>query len=285
MLPISHKVSHSPTPVVLLIGLFDPTGRQDVPADVITCAAQGLHAVCAITGTALADSAIMLHIEPAHPEQLDEQIRLLLEDTPVHAIKVGHIANVEQVSIIAQIAADYAHVPLILHLSPKEVVYTDTDDEDGEDDHTAQAILELLVPQSELVVTSARLAARWSEDELPMLTDLEHSPRGLLEMGASHVLLTHFRQRPGVQVNLLTGSQGETQAWPAVPMTAGTQETTGLLATAIAAGLANGLELMSACDNACQYEALAQAQAFQAGMGQRTAQRLPDDVGDARSTD
>lgn len=279
MLPIQHKVSHSPIPVILLIGLFDPTGRQDVPADAITCAAHGLHAVCATTGVALADSAITLHIEPSEPEQLDEQIRLLLEDTPIHAIRVGYMANPEQVSIIAQIAADYAEVPFILHLAPHDVAYSDVDDIDAE--HAIHAALELLVPQSHIVVTGAHLSSSWPDDELPMLADLEYSAQSLLDMGARWALLAQFRQRPGVRIHLLAGADGETASWPAPQLPSGTQDTTGLLATAVAANLALGLETHEACARACAHEVQTLAQAYQAGMGQRTARRLPNaDQGD-----
>src|SRR3546814_12782225 len=45
------------------------------------------------------------------PELIDDQARCLLEDMTVHAIKVGPLYTTESVSVLAQIAADYSHVP------------------------------------------------------------------------------------------------------------------------------------------------------------------------------
>ena len=276
MLPMSHKVPHSSTPIVLLIGLFDPTGKQDIPADAVTCAAHGVHSVSAITGVAIADTASTLHIEVCPADQLDEQVRFLLEDTPVQAIKVGYVASVEQISVIAQIAADYADVPMVLHLGPKmvEVGHEEESEEDGVD-VLAHATLELLVPQSELVVIGPNSADRWLDDDLTELMDVGSGPQSILQLGAGWVLVTAFKQRPGSLVHLLASSEGATSTWPWRSGPERTQDNTGLLACAAASKLAQGEVMEVACKSACEYGLAAIGQAFQAGMGQRIAQRLP----------
>ncbi len=273
---MSHKVPHSSTPIVLLIGLFDPTGKQDIPADAVTCAAHGVHSVSAITGVAIADTASTLHIEVCQADQLDEQVRFLLEDTPVQAIKVGHVASVEQISVIAQIAADYADVPMVLHLGPKLVqAGHEEESEPDEVDVIAHATLELLVPQSELVVIGPNAADRWLDDDLAELMDVSSGPQSILQLGAGWVLVSAFRQRPGSLVHLLASSEGVTLTWPWSAGPERTQDNTGLLACAAAAKLAHGDTMEDASKAACEYGLAAIGQAFQAGMGQRIARRLP----------
>jgi hydroxymethylpyrimidine/phosphomethylpyrimidine kinase len=48
------------------------------------------------------------------PLVVAEQARMLLEDMPIAAIKVGAMASIEQVAAIAEIVSDYADVPLML---------------------------------------------------------------------------------------------------------------------------------------------------------------------------
>lgn len=275
MLPMSTKVPHVSTPVVLLIGLFDPTGQQDVPADAITCANHGVHSVSAISGVSIADSANILHIDPIAPEMFDEQIRFLLEDTPVQAIKVGCLPAVEHVSVIAQIASDYPDVPLILHLGPRPPLEDPDELPSADTDLVAHASLELLVPQSELVVVSPNATDRWLNDDLTELMDVGSGPQALLHMGAQWVLLPGFRQRPGSTVYFLGHTDGLTVTWPWLPAPDRTQDTTGILACSIAAQIACAIPMQTACEAASRYESRTLVKAFQAGMGQKTANRMP----------
>ena len=52
---------------------------------------------------------------------MTEQARAALEDMPVQAIKVGFVGTPENLSAIAEIAADYADVPLIAYM-PRPVL-------------------------------------------------------------------------------------------------------------------------------------------------------------------
>ena len=117
-LRIINAVQASPPPLVLIFGPFDPTGASSLPADAVTCASLGCHALSAITASRVQDTAHIDEIHPVSPELLDDQARCLLEDMAVQAIKVGQIYTTETVSVVAQIAADYSDVPLILHLGP-----------------------------------------------------------------------------------------------------------------------------------------------------------------------
>jgi hypothetical protein len=55
-------------------------------------------------------------ISPFDEEAIAEQARTILEDTPVQVFKVGFLGSPEAVSTIAEIAADYADVPVIAYM-------------------------------------------------------------------------------------------------------------------------------------------------------------------------
>ena len=108
----------STPPIILIFGPFDPSGSSSLPADAVTCAALGGHALSALTAIHVQDTASTEDIQPIAPELIDDQARCVLEDMSVQAIKVGPLYTSESVSVLAQIAADYNHVPLVLHLGP-----------------------------------------------------------------------------------------------------------------------------------------------------------------------
>src|SRR5690606_8037387 len=110
----------------------------------VICAEQGAHALSVVTAIHVQDSASLESIQRINPELIDDQARCLLEDMPVGAIKIGPAYDPETVSVLAQIAADYSDIPLVLHLTAQPDV-ADLDDLDPEE--TIGALLELLAPQ------------------------------------------------------------------------------------------------------------------------------------------
>ncbi|MCD8505269.1 MAG: hydroxymethylpyrimidine/phosphomethylpyrimidine kinase [Burkholderiaceae bacterium] len=265
-------------PTVLVFGLFDPTGRTDIPADSITCAAHGTHALCVPTGMAVSDTAGIHALDRGNAEQVDEQARCLLEDMPVAALKVGTVMCPEVSSVIASVAADYSDAPLVLQLGPQENPgdVPDQDMEGGEVAPSVGATLELLVPQASVVVMPASAMSRWLNDEVLNNFNPADGPSALLALGATWALVTGFAQRPGSLVNLLLGPEGETIALPCEPgsnLPQRIQDLSGLTATALACGLAQGMTVIDSAKLACDYAELAARRAFQAGMGQKLANR------------
>lgn len=224
---------------------------------------------------ALADSAGVHSIERPNAEFVDEQSRCLLEDVPIKAIKVGTVTCPETASVIASIAADYSDAPLVLQLGPMEDPNTEPDHdlEVDDSDPSVGVVLELLVPQATVVVMPASATSRWLNDEVLHNFDPADGPGALLTLGAGWALITGYSQRPGSLVNLLLGPEGETVSLPCEPAPERIQDLSGLTATALACGLAQGLDVTEAAKRACVYAQEAAQRAFQAGMGQKLAGR------------
>ncbi|HLT99647.1 MAG TPA: bifunctional hydroxymethylpyrimidine kinase/phosphomethylpyrimidine kinase, partial [Burkholderiaceae bacterium] len=181
------NVSAAPLPIVFIFGPFDPSGSTGLPADAVTCAELGCHAVGTLTGVLVQDTATVEALEPITPELMDDQARCLLEDMPAHAMKVGPLYTTETVSVLAQITADYSSVPVVVHLQRQPAALVE-DELDAED--TQAALLELVLPQTDLVVTDHTLLQQWqSHGVLPGQTT-DHAINALLEYGASAVLVS-----------------------------------------------------------------------------------------------
>lgn len=260
-------------PLVLLFGPLDPSGADGLPADAVTCARLGCHGLAAVTALTVQDTAGIEEIHPVSPDLLDDQARCLLEDMSVQAIKVGGLYTAETASVAAQVAADYSQVPLVLHLGQRAQVPADAADEDEADDLLA-AVLELVLPQTDLLIVEHLRLAQWHADGDIDIGDAPSPMHALVAAGAEWVLVLGSPQRPGHHANVLLGPNGQTTTlpWQAPPDRNG--DAGGLAATAITALLARGLEMPEAVRQGLAHADAAVAASFLPGMGRRIPNRI-----------
>lgn len=257
-------------PLVLTFAASDPTGGGGLQGDLLTLASLGCHPLSAMTGLLLRDTEGVGDIVPMDPELVADQARLLLEDMPVRAFKVGLLASVEGVAAVAEIISDYPDIPLILEsdLARPLAGWPGFDD-------LISAHCELLLSQSAAVVLGHNEARKLclglsGEDDLPPQALAEI----LLASGVGHVLLTGSGQ-PGPQVvNMLFNASGvvRADAWERLPerfLGAG-----GTLSAALAAYLAQGMEMAEAVREAQEFTWQSLSAAFRPGMGQALPNRF-----------
>ncbi|WP_233234113.1 hydroxymethylpyrimidine/phosphomethylpyrimidine kinase [Bordetella sp. LUAb4] len=259
-------------PIVLIFGPADPTGSDGLPADAVTCARMGCHGLAAITAITVQDTAVMEEVHSISPELLDDQARCLLEDMPVQAIKVGGLYSAECASAVAQIAADYSQVPLVLHLGHRTPLPADAAAQDDADDLLA-ATLELVLPQADVVVVEHARLAQWLSDGTLEIGEATSAAHAMVGAGAKWVLALGSPLRPGHAVNLLVGPEGSTTNWPWQAPPDRSSDSGGLLATTLAACLAQGMEVPAAVEKSLTLADAAVAASFLPGMGRRIANR------------
>src|SRR5512133_4243070 len=105
---------------VMVFNANDPSGAGGLAADVTAIASVGAHALPVVTGAYARDTAEVFDHFAFDEDVVAEQARAILEDVAVQVIKVGFVGSPEAISTIAEIAADYADVPLVAfmpHLS------------------------------------------------------------------------------------------------------------------------------------------------------------------------
>lgn len=257
-------------PLVLIFGPFDPSGSSSLPADAVTCATLGCHALSTLTAIHVQDTVGVEEIHPVTPELIDDQARCLLEDMPVQAIKIGALYTPESVSALAQIAADYSNVPLVLHLNalPDEGALEDMDSEE-----TLGAILELLLPQTDIVIADHNLLQQWQTDGLLSGVESDSATQALLQYGAKWVLSTASPIRPGQGSYLLQGQENQTFNWAWQAPTTRLHDADGPLACAITCRLALGQEIPQAVEAAIKQANPLTTNSFQPGMGHRLINR------------
>jgi len=264
----SEPLQGSP-PIVLSFAPSDPSGGAGLQADLLTLASMGCHPLCVVTSLTVQDTRGVEGSLPMDADWVADQARALLEDMPVDAFKIGALPNVEVVTAIAEVLSDYPDVPLVLDPS-----LTAGRAAGPLHDAAMHALRDLLVPQTTLATANGlelRLLAGDDEDEEASVADCAAR---LVEAGCEFVLVTGTHQASREIVNTLYGKGGvvRTDTWARLP---GPFKGAGAtLSAAIAAMLANGLELADAVREAQDYTWNALRKAYRPGMGQFLPDRL-----------
>jgi hydroxymethylpyrimidine/phosphomethylpyrimidine kinase len=265
-------VQNQPSPLILTFGPADPVGALGIQSDVAVFAMHGCHGLSVVTGLLVADSARVDDIQPVESSSVVEQARMLLEDMPIAAIKVGTMASLEQVAAIAEIVSDYAHVPLILDPFTSALPDCGTRDDD-----MMTLIHQLLVPQAHVLMMSQPELARFADcwrDPGSIATVAEDAAE-LTAFGCGHVLVTGIGGGDGVRADNLYDADGlvVSLSWP--------QHLPGpfvgagnTLSAALAARMAQGLDAMEALAYAQDFTSGALQHACRFGMGRLIPNKL-----------
>ena len=256
-------------PIVLTFAASDPSGGAGVQADLLTLASMGCHPLSVITAITVQDSLGVEGVLPIDADWVADQARRILEDMPVDAFKIGVLGSTENIAAIAEVVSDYPDVPLILD----PVLASGRGDEFASDE-MMRALRGRLLPQTTILTPNAievRLLAEGDEGDE---RTLEQCAAKLVELGCEHVLVTGTHENTPQVINTLYGASGvlRTDSWPRLP---GAYHGSGCtLASAIAAMLANGLELGDAVREAQEYTWQTLHKAYRPGMGQFIPDRL-----------
>ncbi|HEY0065191.1 MAG TPA: hydroxymethylpyrimidine/phosphomethylpyrimidine kinase [Telluria sp.] len=183
---MQNQTSPLVSPLILSFGVSDPLGASGIQSDLAAFGALGCHGLSVTTGLLIGDSARVEDSQEIDADWMVDQARLLLEDMPVAAFKVGALTSIEQASAIAEIVSDYPDVPLIL-----DPFLSSLPDSGLADDDMLMAIRQILVPQATVLLLSqvelARMAETWREGGGDMV---DADVAELTGMGCELVLLT-----------------------------------------------------------------------------------------------
>ena len=255
---------------VMTFNASDPSGAGGLTADIMAIASAGGHALGIVTGAYVRDTAEIFDHVSFDEEAVSEQARTALEDMPVSAIKVGFVGNPENISTVAEIAADYAEVPLIAYM-PSLAWWNEVDMENYLD-----AFAELLLPQTTVLVGNHSTLCRWllpdwPGDRNPSAKDIA---KAAAQLGVPYTLVTGIPLPEQFIDNALATPQAilyseKFERFEAVFAGAG-----DTLSAALTALLANGHDLAAATAEALTYLDQALSAGFHPGMGQTVPDRM-----------
>jgi hydroxymethylpyrimidine/phosphomethylpyrimidine kinase len=254
---------------VLTFAASDPSGGAGIQADILTLASMGCHPLSVITAITVQDTLGVEAVQPIDADWVADQARCLLEDMPVDAFKIGALGSVENIAAIAEILSDYPDVPLVL-----DPVLASGRGDELANDEMLHALRELLLPRTTILTPNSMEARRLADVEDEDEPSLATCAGKLIESGCEFVLITGTHEPTPQVINTLYGKSGvvRSDAWQRLP---GSYHGSGCtLASAIAAMLANGLELPEAVREAQDYTWHTLQKAYRPGMGQFLPDRL-----------
>lgn len=238
---------------VLIVAGSDSGGGAGIQADIKAVSALGAYAATAITALTAQNTLGVHGVLPIDPAFVAQQMAVVLDDIGADAIKVGMLATAE---VIEAVAATYetraVNVPLVV--DPVMVA------KGGQSLLAKEAELTLkkrLLPLAEIVTPNLPEAEALTGLEIHDLDEMRRAAGMILSFGARAVLLKGGHMEGDRLQDLLLTEDGEHIFESPRLHTPHTHGTGCTLASAIAAGIAQGLGVVDAVTRARTYVQIA----------------------------
>jgi hydroxymethylpyrimidine/phosphomethylpyrimidine kinase len=235
---------------VLAVAGSDSGGGAGIQADIKTVTALGGYAATAVTAITAQNTRGVFGVVSLDPAFVIQQMSLVLEDIGADAIKTGMLHSAAVIDAVADTLERLApRVPLVV-----DPVMVAKGGASLLEPSAAARLTERLLARAAVITPNLPEAAALTGLELSTPDDLARAGARLLELGASAALVKggHLAGDQVVDVLVTRGGAERRFVSPRIdtPATHGTGCT---LASAIATGLAQGLELEPAIERARAY--------------------------------
>ncbi len=251
---------------ILLVASSDSSGGTGIPADIKTVTALKGYAMSAITAITAQDTVAVRGVHAIPPEFIALQMRAALSDVGADAIKIGLVLTAPVVDAIADVLqTDAAGVPFVL-----DPIFAATGGGPKLDENAHLTLTRRLAFVAALMTPNLDEAAiLCGEERIHSLDEQKQAAEMMRTLGAPAVLVTGGAGEEDLVHDVLASSDGiEVFTSPRIATT----QTRGIgstLATAIATGLAQGMDLRAAIERARAYvrRAVATAPGYGQGRG------------------
>lgn len=253
------------TPIAVTIAGSDSSGGAGIQADLKTFSALGVYGASVITALTAQNTLGVQGVHDVPAEFVARQIDSVFSDLAVGAVKIGMLSRAEVVETVAEGLDRYGQEQVVL-----DPVMVAKGGDALLDADAVEALRTLLVPRALVITPNLPEAGRLLETaEAADEEEMAEQAAALLELGPRAVLLKggHGAGAESVDV-FFDGGEPVRLAAERID-TRNTHGTGCTLSSAIAAGLAHGLDLLRAVAHAKAYvgKAIAEADALMVGSG------------------
>lgn len=232
------------TPTILLIGGSDSGGGAGLQADLRVLSAYHMAGACAVTAATAQNTHRVWAIHALPPIQVARQLDAILSDIDITAIKIGMLANAGIVRAVAS-ALKFCRQPIVLDPVLNSTV--------GGTLTSATALTQLkklLIPLCTVFTPNLPEAEALIGKRVKTLSERISAVRQLQAMGGKAVVLKGGHGSGQQLVDIAVDTYGNIQRITAKRLPLRTHGTGCTYATAIAAELAHGNEIIQAIRNA-----------------------------------
>jgi hydroxymethylpyrimidine/phosphomethylpyrimidine kinase len=250
----------------LTIAGSDSGGGAGIQADLKTFSALGVYGMSAITALTAQNTRVVTGIFPAPPEFIAEQIDAVMEDIGTHAVKIGMLHSPEVIEAVAD-RLEHWKCPNVV-VDP--VMISKSGDKLLRDDAVA-ALRDVLIPLATVVTPNLPEASVLLGRPVETPEDMHAAARDLADLGPANVLVKGGHLTGDQSFDLLyRPEESQMLELPGVRVDTPNSHGTGCtLSSAIAAGMAKGMDLAAAVTAAKEYitGALRAGVAYKTGKG------------------
>ncbi len=249
---------------VLIIAGSDSGGGAGIQADIKTVTALGGYAMTAITALTAQNTVGVRGVHCVPPAFVHDQIAAIVDDCAPAATKTGMLGTADVVRAVAAAAGQGGLGALVV-----DPVMVATSGDRLLTDDAVRALRELLIPAALLVTPNVAETAALTGVVVRTTDHAVTAARALVALGAGAALI---KGGPGDDpehvVDVLVVGDGEPAVWSRRRVAVAAAHGTGCtLSAAIAAGLAQGRDLVRAVRDAGEFVHRGLATAFAVGAG------------------
>jgi hydroxymethylpyrimidine/phosphomethylpyrimidine kinase len=250
-------------PIALTIAGSDSSGGAGIQADLKTFAACGVYGASVITALTAQNSRGVSGVHVVPPDFVTAQLDAVFGDLDVRAVKTGMLARADVIdAVVAALrrwtAPNLVVDPVLIATSGGALLEPDA----------IATLRETLLPLARLITPNLPEAAALLGDAVAVREDdIARQGQALLALGASAVLIKGGHGSGAESIDYLFDGDGIVRFGAPRLATRNTHGTGGTLASAIAAGLAQGIDLPTAVRRAKDYVTAAIAAADRLNVG------------------
>jgi hydroxymethylpyrimidine/phosphomethylpyrimidine kinase len=251
---------------VLTIAGSDSSGGAGIQADIKTISSLGGYAMSAITAITVQDTNMVSDVFPVPANIVKSQILSVLGDIGADAIKTGMLMSPDIIEGISDILGEHGtNIPLVV-----DPVMMSTSGTMLLKARSVQTMVKEILPKTILLTPNLAEASKLTGvDLLKNMDDMRRAADALLKLGPEAVLVKGGHLNGDILTDLLV-TQNSEKIFSALRVPGKDNHGTGCtLASGIATGLAQGLDLESAVTRAHNFvqKALEKAPGFGSGCG------------------
>ena len=170
---------------VLSIAGSDPSGGAGIAADLKTFSAIGVHGAFVLTALTAQNTKGIYDIYPIEPEFVRKQLKSVIDDLSVRAIKIGVIYSRENIRVLSDELSNLDKIPIVLD----PVILSTTGYKLISSDEAITELIKRLIPITTLITPNKREAEKLTDIKIDSISDAKKAARKLSEYGPESVLI------------------------------------------------------------------------------------------------
>jgi hydroxymethylpyrimidine/phosphomethylpyrimidine kinase len=249
---------------ILIVAGSDSGGGAGIQADIKTVTALQGYAATAVTALTAQNTEGVYGVLGVEPAFIQKQMQVVLDDIGADVIKTGMLHNSAVIEAVAQVLEDYPDIPVVI-----DPVMVSASGHALLEEAAVEMLTRRLIPLAAVLTPNLPEAGKLLGQGIREAEAMPKAAENLLSLGPRAVLLKGGHLDAPRLIDVLATSTGTQHFESRRVDTRHTHGTGCTLASAIATGLAQGLDLNEAVGRARAYlqAAIAAAPGFGRGHG------------------